>query len=87
MRRIDFIPTVNGAHNSDKQSTPDKKKLAEELKVRIEEKYLKDVDESVTVNWLIAKMTRSIMSKVWVVSNILYARSRFHLFNCCRYTT
>jgi hypothetical protein len=60
--------------------------MIEELKLRIEELYLKDVDQSVPIYWLTAKTARLIMSKTWLVSDLpVFAASYiFNLVNCCR---
>jgi hypothetical protein len=52
--------------------TPDarfehKKAMVEKLKGRIEEQYLKDVDESIPIHWLTATVARLILAKMTLV--------------------
>jgi hypothetical protein len=44
-----------------------KKAAVEELKSRIEEQYLKDVDESVPIQWLTATVARLTLNKITLV--------------------
>jgi hypothetical protein len=44
-----------------------KKAMVEELKSRIEEQYLKDVDESIPIQWLTATVARLTLNKITLV--------------------
>jgi hypothetical protein len=44
-----------------------KKAKVEKLKSRIEEQYLKDVDESIPIQWLTATVARLTLNKITLV--------------------
>jgi hypothetical protein len=57
-----------------------KKAMVEELKSRIEEQYLKDVDESVPIQWLTATVARLTLNKITLVRRLACTRALLTLF-------
>lgn len=48
-----------------------KKAMVEDLKSRIEEQYLKDVDESIPIQWLTATVARLTLNKITLVRRMV----------------
>jgi len=84
MRTLHFIPPSTDASNQ--LFTKDKTKMIEELRSRLEDRYLKDADLSVPLFWLVAHSTRHLLSKIWLVGGILIV-AKITAFNNGRSTT
>jgi hypothetical protein len=82
MRTLHFIPPSTDTSNQ--LFARDKTKMIEELRSRLEERYLKDADLSVPLYWLIVHSTRHLLSKIWLASGFLAISKR--LFNDGRAT-
>ena len=64
MRKVNFIPTDNTMNGISQKLCIDKRKMVEELSSRIEEIYLRNVDESVPIYWVTAKMSRLGVARI-----------------------
>ena len=69
MRTLHFIPPSTDTSNQ--LLARDKTNIIEDLRSRLEERYLKDADLSVPLYWLIVHSTRHMLSKIWLASGFL----------------
>lgn len=76
MRRLQFVPPdQNRCHRpSPEISIERKEKWVKEMHERLEDKFLKDADLSVPLYWVVATISRLIMSKMWLVIYHPYQR-------------
>jgi hypothetical protein len=68
MRKLFFIPP-----SSSQLLDSDKTKIIQDLRTKLEERYLKDADLSVPLYWLITQSTRHMLSRIWLVSHSIVA--------------
>jgi hypothetical protein len=68
MRKLFFIPPSSG-----QLLDSDKTKIIQDLRTKLEERYLKDADLSVPLYWLITQSTRHMLSRIWLVSHPIVA--------------